>query len=145
MTSLVCFRLRVLRHQHFIHRLFPECRTRSSSHSHHPAAWFYPHPVQFQADAHPVGSTGYLAGCPRFRTADLSFCHYHLLSQKTKLKIYYLCACITQKGMKAFIEILREKYGLAQPEAEKLLEQMELLTYRKGEHSGRAGERNSSF
>ena len=33
--------------------------------------------------------------------------------------------------MKAFIEILREKYGLAQPEAEKLLEQMELLTYRK--------------
>jgi hypothetical protein len=32
--------------------------------------------------------------------------------------------------MKAFIEILREKYGLAQPEAEKLLEQMELLTYR---------------
>ena len=36
--------------------------------------------------------------------------------------------------MKAFIEILREKYGLAQPEAEKLLEQMELLTYRKGEH-----------
>lgn len=30
--------------------------------------------------------------------------------------------------MKAFIEILREKYGLAQPEAEKLLEQMELLT-----------------
>lgn len=34
--------------------------------------------------------------------------------------------------MKAFIEILREKYGLAQPEAEKLLEQMELLTYGKG-------------
>lgn len=34
--------------------------------------------------------------------------------------------------MKAFIEILREKYGLAQPEAKKLLEQMELLTYRKG-------------
>ena len=38
--------------------------------------------------------------------------------------------------MKAFIEILREKYGLAQPEAEKLLEQMELLTYRKGEQFG---------
>lgn len=47
--------------------------------------------------------------------------------------------------MKAFIEILREKYGLAQPEAEKLLEQMELLTYRKGEHIVREGERNSSF
>lgn len=45
--------------------------------------------------------------------------------------------------MKAFIEILREKYGLAQPEAEKLLEQMELLTYRKGEHIVREGERNS--
>lgn len=44
--------------------------------------------------------------------------------------------------MKAFIEILREKYGLAQPEAEKLLEQMELLTYRKGEHIVREGERN---
>lgn len=42
--------------------------------------------------------------------------------------------------MKAFIEILREKYGLAQPEAKKLLEQMELLTYRKGGHrtGGRA-------
>ena len=26
--------------------------------------------------------------------------------------------------MKAFIEILREKYGLAQPEAKKLLEQI---------------------
>lgn len=47
--------------------------------------------------------------------------------------------------MKAFIEILREKYGLAQPEAEKLLEQMELLTYRKGGHIVREGERNSSF
>lgn len=47
--------------------------------------------------------------------------------------------------MKAFIEILREKYGLAQPEAEKLLEQMELLTYRKGEHIVREGERNSSL
>ena len=47
--------------------------------------------------------------------------------------------------MKAFIEILREKYGLAQPEAEKLLEQMELLTYRKGEHIVQEGERNSSF
>ena len=32
--------------------------------------------------------------------------------------------------MKAFIEILREKYGLAQPEAEKLLEQMELMNQR---------------
>ena len=40
--------------------------------------------------------------------------------------------------MKAFIEILREKYGLAQPEAEKLLEQNgtanlpERGTYRTG-------------
>lgn len=34
--------------------------------------------------------------------------------------------------MKAFIEILREKYGLAQPEAEKLLEQMELQPTGKG-------------
>ena len=47
--------------------------------------------------------------------------------------------------MKAFIEILREKYGLSQPEAKKLLEQMELLTYRKGGHIVREGERNSSF
>lgn len=101
-TSPVCFRLRVLRHQHCIHRLFPECGTRPSGHGHHPAAWFYPHPVLFLADAHPVGSTGNLAGCPRFRTADLSFCHYHLLSQKTKLKIYYLCACINAKRNESF-------------------------------------------
>ena len=42
--------------------------------------------------------------------------------------------------MKAFIEILREKYGLAQPEAEKLLEQMELLTPERGTYrtGGRA-------
>ena len=101
-TSPVCFRLRVLRHQHCIHRLFPECGTRPSGHGHHPAAWFYPHPVLFLADAHPVGSTGNLAGCPRFRTADLSFCHYHLLSQKTKLKIYYLCACINAEKYESF-------------------------------------------
>lgn len=72
-TSPVCFRLRVLRHQHCIHRLFPECGTRPSGHGHHPAAWFYPHPVLFLADAHPVGSTRNLAGRPRFRTTDLSF------------------------------------------------------------------------
>ena len=48
------------------------------------------------------GSTGNLAGCPRFRTADLSFCHYHLLSQETKLKIYYLCACINAEKYESF-------------------------------------------
>ena len=63
---------------------------------------FIPHPVLFLADAHPVGSTGNLAGCPRFRTADLSFCHYHLLSQETKLKIYYLCACINAEKYESF-------------------------------------------
>ena len=51
---------------------------------------------------YPVGSTGNLAGRPRFRTADLSFCHYHLLSQETKLKIYYLCACINAKRYESF-------------------------------------------
>ena len=47
--------------------------------------------------------------------------------------------------MKTFSEILHEKYGLSASESEQLLEQMELLTYRKGEHIVREGERNSSF
>lgn len=47
--------------------------------------------------------------------------------------------------MKTFSEILHEKYGLSASESEQLLAQMERLTYRKGEHIVREGERNSSL
>lgn len=47
--------------------------------------------------------------------------------------------------MKTFSEILHEKYGLNASESEQLLAQMERLTYRKGEHIVREGERNSSL
>lgn len=47
--------------------------------------------------------------------------------------------------MKTFSEILYEKYGLSASESEQLLAQMERLTYRKGEHIVREGERNSSL
>lgn len=47
--------------------------------------------------------------------------------------------------MKTFSEILHEKYGLNASESEQLLTQMERLTYRKGEHIVREGERNSSL
>lgn len=47
--------------------------------------------------------------------------------------------------MKTFSEILHEKYGLSVSESEQLLAQMERLTYRKGEHIVREGERNSSL
>lgn len=47
--------------------------------------------------------------------------------------------------MKTFSEILNEKYGLNASESEQLLAQMERLTYRKGEHIVREGERNSSL
>lgn len=47
--------------------------------------------------------------------------------------------------MKTFSEILHEKYGLNTSESEQLLAQMERLTYRKGEHIVREGERNSSL
>lgn len=47
--------------------------------------------------------------------------------------------------MKTFSEILHEKYGLSASESEQLLTQMERLTYRKGEHIVREGERNSSL
>lgn len=47
--------------------------------------------------------------------------------------------------MKTFSEILHEKYGLSASESEQLLAQMEQLTYRKGEHIVREGERNSSL
>lgn len=44
-----------------------------------------------------------------------------------------------------FSEILHEKYGLSPSESKQLLAQMERLTYRKGEHIVREGERNSSL
>lgn len=47
--------------------------------------------------------------------------------------------------MKTFSEILHEKYGLSASKSEQLLAQMERLTYRKGEHIVREGERNSSL
>lgn len=47
--------------------------------------------------------------------------------------------------MRTFSEILHEKYGLSASESEQLLAQMERLTYRKGEHIVREGERNSSL
>lgn len=47
--------------------------------------------------------------------------------------------------MKTFSEILHEKYGLSASESKQLLAQMERLTYRKGEHIVREGERNSSL
>lgn len=47
--------------------------------------------------------------------------------------------------MKTLSEILHEKYGLSASESEQLLAQMERLTYRKGEHIVREGERNSSL
>lgn len=47
--------------------------------------------------------------------------------------------------MKTFSEILHEKYGLSASESEQFLAQMERLTYRKGEHIVREGERNSSL
>lgn len=47
--------------------------------------------------------------------------------------------------MKTFSKILHEKYGLSASESEQLLAQMERLTYRKGEHIVREGERNSSL
>lgn len=47
--------------------------------------------------------------------------------------------------MKTFSEILHEKYGLSASESEQLLAQIERLTYRKGEHIVREGERNSSL
>lgn len=47
--------------------------------------------------------------------------------------------------MKTFSKILHEKYGLNASESEQLLAQMERLTYRKGEHIVREGERNSSL
>lgn len=47
--------------------------------------------------------------------------------------------------MKTFSEILHEKYELSASESEQLLAQMERLTYRKGEHIVREGERNSSL
>ena len=55
---LICFRLRVLRHQHCIHRLFPECGTRPSGHGHHPAAWFYPADSLFFSDCPCYWETG---------------------------------------------------------------------------------------
>ena len=47
--------------------------------------------------------------------------------------------------MKAFIEILREKYGLAQPEAEKPAGTDGTANLPEREHIVREGERNSSF